>query len=407
MTSDASERDVLPLNGVRVLEFCQTIMGPSCGLILADLGADVIKIEPAPDGDKTRRLYGFAAGFFPSFNRNKRGVALDLKSDEGRDLAHSLVETADVVIENYAPGTMERLGCGYDTLSKLNPRLIYCAMKGFLSGPYENRPALDEVVQFMAGLAYMTGPPGRPLRAGTSVIDIMGGTYAVLGIMAALRDRDRTGKGQFVKSALFESTAFLMTQHMASEAVTGTEIQPMPARMRAWAVYEVFNTKDDDQIFVGMTSDHHWERFCRYFDRQDLLDDPTLKTNEDRVQAQDRTIPICTEIFLRYTKAELEKIFEEIGIPFAPVARPRDLVDDPQLNAGDRMLHTRMPNGVSTKLPRLPVEIGDHDLGLRQQPPEIGEHTHEILRELGLDDSELAELEGKGIIVAPPAAAAD
>ncbi|MGD8810027.1 MAG: CaiB/BaiF CoA-transferase family protein, partial [Gammaproteobacteria bacterium] len=343
MSSSDTGKDVLPLGGVRVIEFCQTIMGPSCGLVLADLGADVIKVEPAPDGDKTRRLHGFAAGFFPSFNRNKRSVALNLKSEEGVALAHKLIETADVVIENYAPGTMERLGCGYETLSKLNPRLIYCAMKGFLSGPYENRPALDEVVQYMAGLAYMTGPPGRPLRAGASIIDIMGGTYGAMGIMAALRDRDRTGEGQYVKSALFESTAFLMMQHMASEVVTGHPVPPMPNRQGAWAVYEVFKTSDDDQIFIGITSDNHWRRFCERFERQDLLQDPTLKTNEDRVRARDRIIPICTEIFGAHTKAALVDICEKIEIPYASVARPGDLFEDPQLNAHGRLLPTRMP----------------------------------------------------------------
>lgn len=407
MPSNDKEEDVLPLDGIRVVEFCQTIMGPSCGLVLADLGADVIKVEPAPAGDKTRRLHGFAAGFFPSFNRNKRSIALDLKSDEGRALAHKLIESADVVTENYAPGTMERLGCGYDTLSKLNPRLIYCAMKGFLSGPYEHRPALDEVVQYMAGLAYMTGPPGRPLRAGASVIDIMGGTFGAMGVLAALRDRDRTGKGQFVKSALFESTAFLMMQHMTSEVVTGEEVPPMPNRRGAWAVYEVFKTSDDDQIFIGITSDNHWNSFCQHFGRQDLLDDPTLKTNEDRVRARDRVIPICSEIFGSHTKTELADICEKIAIPFAPVARTKDLFDDPQLNANGRLVPTRMPDGKMTKLPRLPVEIGDHDMGLRRQPPTVGEHTRELLKELGLDDKAVAELEAKGIIVAQQAEAAE
>lgn len=397
----------LPLDGVRVVEFCQTIMGPSCGLVLADLGADVVKVEPAPHGDKTRRLHGFAAGFFASFNRNKRSLAIDLKTPEGLELAHKLVANADVVTENYAPGTMERLGCGYEELSRLNPCLIYCSMKGFLSGPYENRPALDEVVQFMAGLAYMTGPPGRPLRAGASVVDILGGTYGAVGVVAALRDRDRTGKGQFVKSALYESTALLMMQHMAGEAITGQEAPPMPKRWGAWAIYEVFDTADDDQIFIGITSDNHWRRFCTRFERQDLLDDRTLKTNEDRVKARERLKPIVREIFGGHTKAELEVICEEIEIPFAPVARTKDLFDDPQLNAHGRLLETRLATGGSVKLPRLPLEIGDHDLGLRLQPPEVGEHTREILSELGLDDAAIGDLEARGVIVAEAREAAE
>lgn len=405
MSSTETGGAPLPLDGVRVVEFCQTIMGPSCGMVLADLGADVIKIEPAPGGDKTRKLHGFAAGFFASFNRNKRSVALDLKSPEGKELAHKLIQSADVVTENYAPGTMEKLGVGYEDMAKLNSGLIYCSMKGFLSGPYENRLALDEVVQFMAGLAYMTGPPGRPLRAGASIIDILGGTYGALGIMAALRDRDRTGKGQFVKSALFESTALLMMQHMAGEAVTGTEVPPMPIRWGAWAIYEVFDTSDGDQVFIGLTSDNHWRRFCEHFGRQDLLDDPKLKSNEDRVKAREWLKPIVHEIFGQHTKAELLEVCERIEVPFAPVAQTKDLFDDPQLNANGRMLETRMPNGKMTKLPRLPVEIGDHDLGLRLQPPEIGENTREILVELGLDDAAIGDLEAKGIVVSEPPAA--
>ncbi len=394
----------LPLAGVRVVEFCQTIMGPTCGLVLGDLGADVIKIEPAPDGDKTRRLHGFAAGFFSSFNRNKRSVAIDLKTPEGLAIAHKLIAGADALSENYAPGTMDRLGCGYEAMSKLNPGLIYCSLKGFLSGPYENRPALDEVVQFMAGLAYMTGPPGRPLRAGASIIDILGGTFGALGIMAALRDRERTGKGQFVKSALFESTAFLMMQHMAGEVITGQEVPPMPARWGAWAIYEVFETSDKDQIFIGLTSDNHWRRFCEHFGRQDLLDDPTLKTNEDRVKARDRVKPLVREIFGKHTKAELTEICEKIEVPFAPVAQTKDLFDDPQLNANGRMLETIMSNGVKTRLPRLPVEIGDHDLGMRHQPPTVGQHTRDVLSEAGIGADELDALEAKGVIVGPKAA---
>jgi len=402
MTTENSA--ALPLAGVRVVEFCQTIMGPTCGLVLGDLGADVIKVEPAPDGDKTRRLHGFAAGFFSSFNRNKRSVAIDLKTPEGLAVAHKLIAGSDALTENYAPGTMDRLGCGYDAMSKLNPGLVYCSLKGFLSGPYEDRPALDEVVQFMAGLAYMTGPPGQPLRAGASIIDILGGTFGALGIMAALRDRERTGKGQFVKSALFESTAFLMMQHMAGEVITGQEVPPMPARWGAWAIYEVFETSDKDQIFIGLTSDNHWRRFCEHFGRQDLLDDPTLTTNEDRVKARDRVKPLVREIFGRHTKAELTEICEKIEVPFAPVAQTKDLFDDPQLNANGRMLETIMSNGVKTRLPRLPVEIGAHDLGMRIQPPTVGQHTRAVLSEAGIGADELDALEAKGVIVGPKAA---
>jgi crotonobetainyl-CoA:carnitine CoA-transferase CaiB-like acyl-CoA transferase len=395
--TDRDKASPLPLDGIRVLEFCHTIMGPTAGLILADLGADVIKIEPT-GGDHTRRLYGFAAGFFATFNRNKRSLALDLKSGEGRALLHRVAEKADVVLENYAPGTMERLGCGYADLAQKNPRLVYCALKGFLSGPYEHRPALDEVVQFMAGLAYMTGPPGQPLRAGASVIDIMGGMFAVIGIEAALRERERTGRGQAVKSALFESTAFLMMQHMAGEVVTGKPMPPMPSREGAWAIYEPFATADGAQIFVGLTSDGHWRRFCEQFGCGDLLQDPAYKTNEDRVRARPVLRPLVGDIIARHKLAALAETFDRIDIPFAPVAKPGDLFEDPQLNAGGRMLEIEFPNGVTAKLPRLPIEMGEHDFGLRRQAPALGEHTGEILAELGLARGEIAALAKRGII---------
>ena len=392
----------LPLAGIRVLEFCHTIMGPTAGLILADLGADVIKIEPA-EGDATRRLPGFAAGFFPAFNRNKRSFAVDLKSDQGRELLHRLAAGADVVLENYAPGTMDRLGCGHDDLSRLNPRLVYCALKGFLSGPYEHRPALDEVVQFMSGMAYMTGPPGQPLRAGSSVVDIMGGMFAVIAIQAALRERERTGRGQLVKSALFEATSFMMMQHMAAQAMTGRAPPPMPAREGAWAVYEPFTTSDGEQIFVGITSDRHWRRFCDRFDRPDLLANPAYKTNEDRVRERPVLLPIVAEIVAQYPRAALTEIFDRIAIPFSPVAKPGDLFDDPQLNAFGRMLEVDLPNGKRAKIPRMPMEIGEHDLALRRQPPKIGEHSAEILAELGLAAGEIEALKKDKVIAVKPA----
>jgi len=394
---NASATPPLPLAGLTVLEFCHTIMGPTCGLVLGDLGANVIKIEPV-EGDRTRRLSGFAAGFFSGFNRNKRSLAIDLKSPDGLAVIRKLAATADVLVENFAAGTMEKLGCGYDDLRIANPRLIYCALKGFLSGPYEHRPALDEVVQYMAGLAYMTGPPGRPLRAGASIVDILGGTFGVIGILSALHERQRTGRGQRVKSALFEATAFLVSQHMAAEVVAGEPVPPMPARRSAWAIYETLPTMDRRMLFVGITSNNHWRSFCEAFGLSALLVDPALQTNEQRVAARDRLVPLVAGVFLLHTLEALAKRLEELRIPCSPVATPSDLFADVHLNHGDRMHRTLMSNGTYANLPGLPLEMGEHRLALRRQPPQAGEHTREVLEELGLPAGEILRLSASGAV---------
>jgi len=388
----------LPLAGIRVIEFCHTIMGPSCGLALADLGADVVKVEPL-EGDRTRRLSGFAAGFFAYFNRNKRSLALDLKSAEGRDVVARLVRGADVLVENFAPGTLDKLGYGYDAMAALNERLVYCSLKGFLSGPYEKRPALDEIVQYMAGLAYMTGPPGRPLRAGASIVDILGGTFGALAILAAIEERHRTGRGQLVKSALFESTAYLVAQHMVAEAIVDQPVPPMPARRSAWAIYETFTTRDGQMLFVGLTTNNIWKRFCEAFGLQDLLADPTLQTNEQRVEARPRLVPLVAGIVAEHDLDHLMRTFEQLDVPFSPVVRPGQLYDDPHLNTGTRMLETLLPNGRRVKLPGLPVEMDGHVLGLRHDPPATGEHTREVLREAGLAADEIERLVAAGRVV--------
>jgi crotonobetainyl-CoA:carnitine CoA-transferase CaiB-like acyl-CoA transferase len=389
----------LPLEGVRVLEFCHTVMGPSAGVLLADLGCDVIKIEPADGADRTRRMAGFASGFFYAFNRNKRAIGVDLKSAEGRAVVYRLAQTADIVIENYAPATMKKLGCSYEDLSAINPRLIYCSLKGYLSGPYENRAALDEVVQFQAGLAYMTGPPGKPLRAGASVVDIMGGMFAVIGIQAALRERETTGRGQFVKSALFESCAFLMVPHLAGEAMTGQETPPFPARRGAWAVYEPFTCKDGEQIFLGITSDGQWKRFCARFGRQDLIDDPELETNELRTKKRDLILPVVAGIVAGYDLAEMSSLAEEVDISFAPVARPKHLRDDPHLNQGGHMVEIEFPNGTSSRMPGLPLEMGEHTFGVRRQAPKPAQHTRDVLLEAGYAPGDIDLLVATGAIV--------
>jgi crotonobetainyl-CoA:carnitine CoA-transferase CaiB-like acyl-CoA transferase len=390
----------LPLSGIRVLELSHAVMGPTCGLILADMGAEVIKIERAPDGDETRRLKGFGIGFFPFLNRNKKSIAINLKAERGRGILEKLLLSADVFLENFAPGTIERLGFDYDKISQLNPRLIYCALKGFMPGPYEKRPALDEVVQMMAGLAYMTGPLGQPLRAGASVVDILGGTYGAVAIMTALYEREKTGKGQPVIATLFESTAFLMGQHMAVSAITGKPSPPMPNRVSAWAIYDRFETKEGKMVFVGVTSDRHWKRFCEAFGLTALGEDPRLVTNNDRVAQRPWLIPGLQKVFKTLTQEELFKLCTEAEIPFSPVAKPEDLFEDSQLNEGGGLLETTLVGGIKTKLPRIPLRIGSYDFGWRNDPPEVGQDCQEILESIGLSPHEIQELRREKIVVA-------
>ena len=389
----------LPLAGVRVVEFAHMVMGPTCGLMLADLGAEVIKIEPVPEGDNTRRLTGSGAGFFAMFNRNKRSLALDLKSPKGREIILRLIGTADVVTENFRPGAMAGLGLDYASLRTLNPRLIYASHKGFLAGPYEKRTALDEVAQMMGGLAYMTGLPDRPLRAGSSVIDIMGGMFGAMGVMAALVQRNRTGKGQEVTSSLYESVVLLMGQHMAYAATTGKVLPPMSIRVAAWAVYDIFDTADGQKIFIGVVSDTQWKQFCEAFGRADLLGDAALATNVQRVRARDRLIPEVAQVFRQFSKAELMAKCEATGLPFAPITRPEDLFDDPHLNASGGLLDITLPDGTPTKLPALPLEMDGRRFGLRRDLPKIGEGAREILGGLGYAAADIDRFAADKIIV--------
>jgi crotonobetainyl-CoA:carnitine CoA-transferase CaiB-like acyl-CoA transferase len=387
---------VLPLEGVRVVEFAHMVMGPSCGLVLADLGAEVIKVEPL-QGDNTRRLEGAGSGFFPVFNRNKKSLAVDLQQAEGRELVLKLLGTADVLTENFRPGALDKLGFGFDDLKNRNPRLIYCSLKGFLKGPYDHRPALDEVTQMMGGLAYMTGLPDRPLRAGASVVDILGGTFAAVAILAALRERESTGRGQRVTSALFESTAYLVAQHMAQFELTGEAPPPMSVKRPAWGVYDIFETAGGGRLFVGVVTDTQWQALCKDFQLNDLGEDPRLKSNGLRVKERSWLLPRLAEVFRRETQAALAARLERIGLPFAPIARPWDLLEDPHLRASGGLLPTRV-GAKSIRVPALPIELDGQRLPKRSDPPAVGEHVAELLSELGYSADEQARLRNEGVL---------
>ncbi|KVX55340.1 CaiB/BaiF CoA transferase family protein [Burkholderia stagnalis] len=397
----------LPYDGLRVIEMTHMVMGPTCGMLLADLGAEVIKIEPIA-GDSTRALRGSGAGFFGMFNRNKKSLAVDVKDPRGLEIVLRLVATADVFSENFKSGTMDRLGLGYPALYSLNPRLVYVSHKGFLPGPYEHRTALDEVVQMMGGLAYMTGPDGRPLRAGASVNDIMGGMFGAIGAMAALAQREHTGRGQQVQSSLFENNVFLVAQHMMQFAVTGQAAAPMPNRISAWAVYDVFAVKDGEQIFLAVVSDTQWALFCDAFCFAALKDDPRLATNNLRVQARGWLLPELRARLAPLSAAEIGAIFESIGLPYAPITKPQDLFDDPHLLATGGLAAVTLPadassagRPVDTRTALLPLTLAGERPRLRSAPPALGQDTRALLAELGYAPDDARALIEAGVVAGP------
>ena len=395
LTHEVGTPDGLPYEGIRVVEFTHMVMGPTCGMVLADLGAEVIKVEPighGHEGDNTRKLLGSGAGFFPMFNRNKKSLALDLKTPEGKEAALRLIATADIVCENFKPGTMKKLGLDYESLKKLNPRLIYVSLKGFLPGPYEHRTALDEVVQMMGGLAYMTGRRGDPLRAGTSVNDIMGGMFGAMGAMAALAQRAQTGEGQEVQSALFENNVFLVAQHMLQYQVTGQAAAPMPERISAWAVYDVFVVKDGEQIFLAVVSDTAWKLFCDAFNYPDLLNDPRLLSNNDRVRARDWLIPILRERLQIFSAAHLSDVFEKNSLPYAPITAPHDLLNDPHLKATGGLAPVELDDGREIQTVLLPLSLNQTRLKVRHSAPRLGQHNESLLNSLGYNSEEIQKL---------------
>ena len=384
-----------PLAGITVVEFTHMVMGPTVGHILAGLGAEVVRVEPI-GGDRTRRLMGSGAGYFPMYNRGKRSICLDLKSEDGLAVAKDLVGNADILVENFRPGALDRLGLDYESCAAANPRLIYCSEKGFLPGPYEKRTALDEVAQMMGGLAYMTGPPGKPLRAGASVIDVTGGMFGVIGVLAALEERHRTGRGQKVVASLFETTAYLVGQHMAQYAVTGTPAAPMPARVSAWAIYDVFETRDEP-VFIGVVTDALWEKFCKLFGLDDLWADEALRENNARVAARERIMPQIRALVGTMTRDEVIAKLEGTGLPFAPIGKPEDLFDDPHLAEGG-LEQVTLDSGEEARLPTVPLEMGGQRIGAPQTLPRSGADGARVLRALGYDDTRIARLLESGAV---------
>ena len=401
MSTDQTQVTSLPYAGIRVIEFTHMVMGPTCGMVLGDLGAEVIKIEPM-DGDKTRGLLGSGAGFFSMFNRNKKSMAVNINTPEGRKIVQELIATADILCENFKPGTMKKLQLDYDSLKVQFPRLIYVSHKGFLPGPYDHRTALDEVVQMMGGLAYMTGTEEKPLRAGASVNDMMGGIFGAMGAMAALRQRDLTGQGQEIQSALFENNVLLVGQHMMQYAVTGKPAKPMPSRISAWGIYDVFEVAQAEKIFLAVVSDTQWKIFCDIFNWPDLFQNTRYATNNQRVQSRQTLIPLIKDRLQSYSAQRISQLFADHGLPYAAITRPEQLFDDPHLSATGGLAKIIISDGPKAgqevTTPLLPITMDGKRLPIRFNPPKTGEHSNTILAELGYSFEEIQELLAKQTI---------
>lgn len=386
--------DFQPLRGIRVVEMTHMVMGPSCGMFLAMLGAEVVKIEP-PEGDKTRNLSGMGRGFFPTFNRSKKSITLDLKAAAGRAALDALLATADVFVENFRDESLERMGLSAAGLQQKFPTLIIASCKGFLKGPYENRTAMDEVVQMMTGLAHMTGPTGRPLRVGSSANDIMAGLFGAFSVLAALMDRQQSGDGHAIRIGLFENCLLLVAQHMVQFDIEGTEAPPMPEREFSWPVYDIFDTRDGTQLFVGAVTEGQWKSLCTILGLDGLLADPALQTRPDQIAARDRTLPIFAEAISKRSVEELVAAFEPKGIPFSPISRPVQMYDDPHVNRPGGLFTSRLPEDGSFRAPGLPFEVdGAPVVPATMDLPGVGDATNDILGRLGFSGEEIAAARG-------------
>ena len=386
--------DIRPLAGYRVIEMTHMIMGPSCGMFLGMLGAEVNKVEP-PEGDKTRALTGMGRGFYPTFNRGKKSVTLDLKSDAGQDALHRLLEGADVFVENFRDQSLAKMGFAPEVLKARYPSLIVSSLKGFLKGPYENRTAMDEVVQMMTGMAYMTGPTGRPLRIGSSANDIMGGLFGAFAVLAALLQREKDGEGHVVRTGLFENCLFLVAQHMVQFDIEGREAPPMPEREFSWPVYDIFETSEGRQIFIGAVTEGQWVTLCNILGLQELLADPALQTRMNQINARDRTIPVVTEAVRSRSFDDLIAAFEDAGIPFSPIHRPAEMYDDPHVTRPGGLFTSSLPDGTTYRAPAMPFEIDDRTLvGDNLDIVASGADTHSVLSRAGLTETEIAAASG-------------
>jgi crotonobetainyl-CoA:carnitine CoA-transferase CaiB-like acyl-CoA transferase len=391
------------LQGIKVIELAQIMAGPTCGMLLADMGADVIKVEKLPGGDDTRSysqpsINGESAAFM-ILNRNKRGIAVNLKAPGGLEVVKRLLADADVVTENYRKGTLERLGLGYDVLQKLNPRLVYCAVSGYgRTGPYADKGGFDLIAQGFAGIMSITGEPGGPpAKSGTSIADINAGILAALGIVSALVARGTTGRGQMVETSLMEAAVQQTYWQSAIFFATGRNSSPSGSAHILTAPYQAFPTLDG-WINVGGANQSNWERIVKVIGRPGLAADPRFLTNGDRMDNLAALTPLIAAPLRLRPSAEWIAQFEAAGVPVGPVNKIGDMLADPQVAAREMVIEVDHPRAGRTKALGTPIKFSETQGDLTRPAPLLGQHSREILEQLGYSSAEIETLQRDGAV---------
>lgn len=397
-------KQALPLKGVRVLELSHIVAGPSGGMMLGDLGADVIKIEHPSTGD-TARSQANQGNTFYTYNRNKQFLALDLRQAKGKAIFEKLVKQSDIVLDNFAPGAMKRLGLDYSWGSKVNPRIIYCSVKGFLPGPYGDRPFLDELAQMAGGIAYLTGFEGKPMRAGASITDIGAATYGVMGILAALYRREQTGVGDCIEAGLYETVVFWISQYITGAQLSGKNPPPRGeqtsgmGKAMGWGVYQLFPTKDGTQVFIAVTGNRHWTGLCDALGFDDWKNAPEFNNNRKRTAEKWRIAERITEAVKQLTYEDITARLYKALVPYSPVGTPLSILGDKHMGEADRWMQLKVGDK-AFKVPKMPFSMsGTQDFEAQKQPAFLGEHTDAILASLGYTQSDIDALKAEKVVL--------
>jgi crotonobetainyl-CoA:carnitine CoA-transferase CaiB-like acyl-CoA transferase len=385
-----------PLKGVKVIDFSHAWAGPTCTMLLGDAGADTIKVEPTT-GDFYRTAMDGAV--FINVNRNKRSIALDLKTNEGRRIALKLVERADVLVENFVPGVMDRLGLGYQTISKMNPRIIYCSISGFgQEGPYHKRPSFDPVAQAMSGIMLATGEPDRPpVRILPPMLDYSAGIHAAYGIVIALLNREQTGKGERIDISLMDIGIVQMGAFVTHYTMTGELPERMGSAHKAWAPYQAFEASDG-WVMIAVASDEMWLNLCKVLKLEDLGNDSRYATPQSRRKHRKELAELLTKVTRQYRARELESLLSEAGVPSGQLRNIAEVVEDPQVKARDLIDDIEYPGLGKIKVVKNPIFFSGHAPRTQLQAPQLGEHTAAVLAELGYSEAEIQRLEDTGIV---------